>query len=125
VWNLISFVNICHHKVMPWHFFLWTFASSSRLGAYNVMPFLWLTSTLISQCNAPQTFGLKRGPTFQSLVIRLYIILRVLIWVWHPTKPNHPKLCMDMHNILSTHDVIQICVKNEHATCNASIAKRF
>jgi hypothetical protein len=32
---------------------------------------------------------------------------------------------MDMYNIFLIHDVIQICMKNEHATCNASIAKRF
>jgi hypothetical protein len=72
-----------------------------------------------------QTLGLKRKPTFKSPMIRLYVSLCVLIQMWHPMKPNHPKLCMDMHNILLTHDVIQICVKNEHATCNASIAKMF
>jgi hypothetical protein len=38
---------------------------------------------------------------------------------------HHPKLYMDMHNIFSTHDVIRVCVKNQHATCNASIAKMF
>jgi hypothetical protein len=38
-------------------------------------------------------------------------------------KPNHPELYMNMHNILSTHDVISIRMKSEHATCNASIAK--
>jgi hypothetical protein len=31
---------------------------------------------------------------------------------------------MDIQNILSTHDVIQTCVKNEHATCNAYITKK-
>jgi hypothetical protein len=72
-----------------------------------------------------QTFGLKRKPTFKSPMIRLYASLCVLIQVCHPMKPNHPKFYMDMHNILSTHDVIQIYVKSEHATCNASIAKMF
>jgi hypothetical protein len=32
---------------------------------------------------------------------------------------------MDMHNILTTHDVIRVCVKYQHATCNAFIVKRF
>jgi hypothetical protein len=32
---------------------------------------------------------------------------------------------MDMYNTLSTHDVIQICVKSEHVIYNASITKSF
>jgi hypothetical protein len=39
--------------------------------------------------------------------------------MWDPTMPNHPKLYMDMHNILSTDDVIQICVKSEHVASMA------
>jgi hypothetical protein len=32
---------------------------------------------------------------------------------------------MGMHNIISTFDVFKICVKSQHATCIASITKRF
>jgi len=32
---------------------------------------------------------------------------------------------MDMHNILSTFDVTKVCVKSQHAICNASITKGF
>jgi hypothetical protein len=39
-------------------------------------------------------------------------------------KLNHPKLSMDMHNILTTHDVIRVGVKIQHATYNASIFGR-
>jgi hypothetical protein len=73
----------------------------------------------------PQTLGFKKELTLQNPMIRFYASLCVLIGMWHLLKPNHPKLCMDMHNILTTHDVIQICVKNQHAICNASTVKRF
>jgi len=40
-------------------------ASSFQLGAYNVVPQLWLTSTLINRCEAPKTLGLMREPMSQ------------------------------------------------------------
>jgi hypothetical protein len=49
-------------------------------------------------------------------MIKLDASLCVLIRVWDLMKPNHPKVYMDMHKILLTHDVIQIHVKGEHVS---------
>jgi hypothetical protein len=53
VWNLFSFIDICHHKSCHGLVFLWTLSFSSCLSAYNVMSLLWLASTLTSRCGAP------------------------------------------------------------------------
>jgi hypothetical protein len=53
VWNPISFVNVYHHKSHHDLVFNEPCVFSFWLGAYNVMPLLWLASTPINQCDAP------------------------------------------------------------------------
>jgi hypothetical protein len=83
--------------------FFMNLASSSQLSAYNVVPLLRLTSTLISQC------GALSNPWSQKRInvskphdkILCYIVCLDL-----SVAPNEAQPSKALHDILSTHDVI-------------------